>query len=194
VFFAFEPEFNLSTKRACVANAAQQSANDNINAYRKVHNLFREEGVTNVAFVWAPSMVSSPATTANASNKYYPGDAYVDWVGMTIYIHEAWRNAQGNGLDTKFAAAMASAGSSKPMFILGLGVADPTTSGYNKVTALEHFFDDVELKYPTVKGLIYYNIDVNSNFAYKLEHDDAVMNVWQDRTAHDRYVVSGIGL
>jgi hypothetical protein len=38
-----------------------------------------------VSFLWAPQTAGSPDTPANSANAYYPGDAYVEWVGTDFY-------------------------------------------------------------------------------------------------------------
>jgi hypothetical protein len=38
-----------------------------------------------VAFLWVPQTAGSPDTSANSPRAYYPGDAYVDWVGTDFY-------------------------------------------------------------------------------------------------------------
>jgi hypothetical protein len=38
-----------------------------------------------VAFLWVPQTAGSPDTPANSARAYYPGDAYVDWVGTDFY-------------------------------------------------------------------------------------------------------------
>jgi hypothetical protein len=38
-----------------------------------------------VAFLWVPQTAGSPDTPANSAQAYYPGDAYVDWVGTDFY-------------------------------------------------------------------------------------------------------------
>jgi hypothetical protein len=48
-------------------------------AWRRIHAIFEQEGATNVAWVWAPSI---PKGNWDA---YYPGDAYVDWIGGDSY-------------------------------------------------------------------------------------------------------------
>lgn len=54
-----------------------------IQAWRYLHNRFTNAGVTNVRWVWNPNIVYNgvPATLQDV----YPGDAYVDWVGMNGY-------------------------------------------------------------------------------------------------------------
>jgi hypothetical protein len=38
-----------------------------------------------VAFLWVPQTAGTPDTSANSPRAYYPGDAYVDWVGTDFY-------------------------------------------------------------------------------------------------------------
>jgi hypothetical protein len=38
-----------------------------------------------VSFLWVPQTEGSPNTQANSPAAYYPGDAYVDWVGTDFY-------------------------------------------------------------------------------------------------------------
>ncbi|HEX5851569.1 MAG TPA: hypothetical protein VFY36_00610 [Solirubrobacteraceae bacterium] len=38
-----------------------------------------------VSFVWTPQTEGSPNTPANSAGAYYPGGAYVDWVGTDFY-------------------------------------------------------------------------------------------------------------
>jgi len=57
------------------------SAADLIEAWRYVHDRFESHGATNVEWVWAPS-------TENRLVKFrdiYPGDDYVDWLGVDGY-------------------------------------------------------------------------------------------------------------
>ncbi|RZU54111.1 glycosyl hydrolase family 26 [Krasilnikovia cinnamomea] len=56
-----------------------------IKAWRRMHRIFRQQGATNVAWVWAPNWNSGPDVSWNKFHHYYPGDAYVDWVGVSGY-------------------------------------------------------------------------------------------------------------
>ncbi|GAB1640802.1 glycoside hydrolase family 26 protein [Krasilnikovia sp. MM14-A1259] len=56
-----------------------------IKAWRRMHRIFRQHGATNVAWVWAPNWNSGPDVSWNKFTHYYPGDAYVDWVGVSGY-------------------------------------------------------------------------------------------------------------
>ena len=56
-----------------------------IAAYRHVHDLFVADGATNVVWVWCPLVTDVPAEPWNHWTNYYPGDDYVDWVGLDAY-------------------------------------------------------------------------------------------------------------
>lgn len=58
---------------------------DYVPAWRHVHDIFVQEGATNAMFLWSPNVEGDLATATDTFNKYYPGDAYVDYVGMDGY-------------------------------------------------------------------------------------------------------------
>jgi len=54
-------------------------------AYRHLIDIFRAEGVHNVTWFFHANMVSSPKEEWNRPKNYYPGDDYIDWIGVSIY-------------------------------------------------------------------------------------------------------------
>ncbi|MFQ5414358.1 MAG: glycoside hydrolase family 26 protein [Phycisphaerae bacterium] len=67
-------------------------------AWRHAHDIFDKVGATNVEWAWAPNVVSCPDTPDNNMHRYYPGDAYVDWIGVDGYNfgdhHDKWHKWQ----------------------------------------------------------------------------------------------------
>ena len=61
-----------------------------IDAYRRIYDVFEQEGITNVQWVWAPSYSSSPREEWNSLFNYYPGDKYVDWISIVAYNWGEW--------------------------------------------------------------------------------------------------------
>ncbi|WP_152627733.1 glycoside hydrolase family 26 protein [Streptacidiphilus neutrinimicus] len=59
---------------------------DYVKAWRHVHDLFVKAGATNVIWVWSPNIVRPTPKVKLAP--LYPGDAYVDWVGLVGYGNE----------------------------------------------------------------------------------------------------------
>ena len=68
-----------------------------VKAWRHIHDIFEEEGATNVTWVWSINHVSVPDDKENAYAAYYPGDEYVDWTSIsgfnwgTTSRYSSWR-------------------------------------------------------------------------------------------------------
>ncbi|PAB58520.1 glycoside hydrolase family 26 protein [Anaeromicrobium sediminis] len=56
-----------------------------IEAWKRMYRIFKEEGADNAYFVWNPHDRSYPDFAWNNPHLYYPGDEYVDFVGLTGY-------------------------------------------------------------------------------------------------------------
>ncbi|MDD5263132.1 MAG: glycosyl hydrolase, partial [Methylacidiphilales bacterium] len=54
-------------------------------AYRYVVDHVRARGARNILWVYHANNYSYPTDDWNAIEKYYPGDGYVDWIGMSAY-------------------------------------------------------------------------------------------------------------
>jgi mannan endo-1,4-beta-mannosidase len=52
-------------------------------AWRLIHATFAAAGATNVIWIWNPNVISASDVPLAP---YYPGDAYVTWVGLTGYF------------------------------------------------------------------------------------------------------------
>src|SRR3954453_12146264 len=57
---------------------------DYVAAYQHVHDVITAAGATNVIWVWSPITVISRPGVPLAP--LYPGDGYVDWVGLSVYF------------------------------------------------------------------------------------------------------------
>ncbi|MFI0964070.1 glycoside hydrolase family 26 protein [Streptomyces sp. NPDC021080] len=93
---------------------------DFVAAWKRVHDIFTAQDVTNVIWVWTPHVVDS-GTTAKL-RPYYPGNAYVDWVGLIGY----YGPIDGVAFSSLFTPTMREiAGfSGKPVLIAETGVAE----------------------------------------------------------------------
>jgi len=79
VYFTFnhEPELKIS--------AGSGTNVEFIDAWRKVVTVFREQGVSNARHTWVLSSGSFAATDARAADLWYPGDEWVDVIGVDAY-------------------------------------------------------------------------------------------------------------
>jgi beta-mannanase len=92
-----------------------------VSAWRRIHTIFRQEGATNVAWVWAPSL---PQGNWDA---YYPGDDVVDWIGGDSYNWGTCRDASGGwrGFTAMFKDYHDHySGKGKPMMLTEVGSAE----------------------------------------------------------------------
>jgi predicted small secreted protein len=56
---------------------------DFVSAWRHIHDIFTQVGATSVIWAWSPNVINPVRGTR--LKPLYPGDAYVDWIGMIGY-------------------------------------------------------------------------------------------------------------
>lgn len=69
-----------------------QKADKYVEMWRHVYNIFNTVQVSNVEWVWSPNYASHPGYSWNDLNNYYPGDNYLDWIGLSGYNWYSSRN------------------------------------------------------------------------------------------------------
>ena len=66
--------------------------------YRHIVDICRAEGAWNITWFFHPNGESWPQTKWNEMAEYYPGDDYVDWIGVSVYgpqkPGESWTSFQ----------------------------------------------------------------------------------------------------
>ncbi len=74
-------------------NREDGSYEDSIERFRKVYrhivSIAREEGASNVRWVFHVDPWDEPVVPWNKFEHYYPGDEWVDWVGVSVYGRQA---------------------------------------------------------------------------------------------------------
>ncbi|MFB7775988.1 glycosyl hydrolase [Streptomyces bauhiniae] len=87
-------------------------ANGSARLFQITHDYLTAKGLDNIIWVWAPKDVQGGASQAAS---YYPGDAYVDVVGLDVWWAKFpgtdWYNALSNIAGTKKPMALAEVGS-----------------------------------------------------------------------------------
>ena len=125
-----------------------------IAAWRHVVALFA--GVPNVAFVWCPNVFdhTSPSGVRTPTSGWYPGDAYVSWVGLDAYPQSAPATVLLNGQDGMNQMARFAAAHHKPMMLAEWA---PNTPYPDTAAPIDLVFDWAA-RYPaTVKALLYFD-------------------------------------
>ncbi|MFA5879311.1 MAG: sugar-binding protein [Candidatus Margulisiibacteriota bacterium] len=96
IFIRFAHEFNIDGYPWSLIHN-DKDPNRYIKAFRHVVDIFRKEGAYNALFIWCPMNYSYPNEPWNDFMKAYPGDDYVDWIGLDGYnwgVSQTWSQWQ----------------------------------------------------------------------------------------------------
>jgi hypothetical protein len=136
-------------------------------AYRQVRDVFRN--VPNVKFGWAPNVHSSPNTEANQFEKYYPGDDFVDYVGVDGFnFLDRWDTFSSIFDDSLLRLTKYN----KPIYLFSFASAEST----KKAEWMQDAFSQMQ-KYPLLSGWIWFNQDKEHNWL--VWSDDASFEVFK---------------
>jgi beta-mannanase len=162
MYLRFAHEMNGNWYPWCVGVNGNTAA-QYVSAWQRVANIFRQEGATNVRWVWSPNVGGAKhgrkgATVSTQYNTMYPGDGYVDWIGMDGYnwgTSQSWSSWMD--LPAVFDATYSSLAklTSKPMMI-----AETASSelGGNKATWItQGLANDLPTRYPRVRAVIWFD-------------------------------------
>ncbi len=134
-------------------------------AYRHIIDLFRKEGVRNITWafhVYPPQETGETKEIHQSWNNlinYYPGDNYIDWIGISVYgafdRGTNW-NSFTNILDGAY-PELSSISLKKPLAVFEFGVLEDPSQG-NKTAWIQDALQSIESgKYTRIKAISYWN-------------------------------------
>jgi beta-mannanase len=141
-------------------------------AWRHVHDIFVAQGVTNVSWVWCPNIDYSGSEPLK---ELYPGDAYVDWVGMDGYNwgtveNHTWQNFQPLFQQTYQDILSIT---SKPLMIAETASTEQAGNKANWITdaytQLPHYF-------PLIRAIVWFDQDKETDWS--IESSPAAQNAF----------------
>lgn len=157
---------------------------DYIPAWRHVHDIFEQEGASNVKWVWSPNRDSSTEAAQNTFNTYYPGDAYVDYIGMsgynwgTMYSTQAWISSWQSFAEVfAYSYDVFASRSGKPLMISEVA---STEAGGDKAAWITDAFNQLPARFPRFESITWFNLyketdwRVNSSAASLAAFRDAI--------------------
>lgn len=187
VFFRFFHEMNGNWNIYSQAKNPEETQESYVHAWRRVANTFRKTGANNIIWVWAPTAVDVGKFHWSG---YYPGDEYVDWVGVSVYSFLGSGDPEPQIMDiyNDYAAR-------KPIIIAesGAGDADNNPKRYspgqryfdNPEKWIDRYFDTLEKKAPRVKAFVWFNIDRER--VWRIQESPAKIKVFNKRLSNKRY-------
>jgi beta-mannanase len=153
-----------------------------IQFWRHVHDIFVSEGAANVRWVWNPST----ETDSVPYSSLYPGDAYVDWLGVDGYNG-------GTGLDwggwltvqqifARSYESLQGLSAFKPMMI---GETASTEVGGSKAAWIADLATIIPTRFPQVHALVWF--DANKELDWRVASSNSSLAAWRTLIASDPY-------
>jgi len=122
-------------------------------AWIRIRNIFTNAGATNVLFVWCPTNSNTAGIDQTA---YYPGDQYVDWIGIDAYSEngDSFKTTLTQYSPTNLYGRL-TAMSSKPIMMAEFGVV--AGKGITQAAWLNQALSDIQSSLTQIKALVYFN-------------------------------------
>lgn len=130
-----------------------------IDAFKHIADMFNRYRVYNVTWVFHPNYNSAPDEEWNQPEYYYPGDEYIDWIGISVYgaqkPSDQWTSFS-DLMDKAYPKLLKISGV-KPCAVFEFGVIE-TNEEFQKSKWLEDAFGDLTSgMYPKIKAISYWN-------------------------------------
>ncbi|WP_229675651.1 glycosyl hydrolase [Saccharibacillus kuerlensis] len=173
-----------------------------IEKFRLVADVFHKEAPDNVAMVWAPG-----ANPIDNIQSYYPGDKYVDWVGVSLYsIYNPTNDPLKQGIDRSSHIAKLDAiynwyADRKPIMIAEGSVSYMYPEKMRDVTdwsvyQTQQLYATLPMKYPKVKAAFWFDVDSKGKTDrvkyYGLYNNDKMLAAYKKGIANP-YYLSDVG-
>src|SRR4051794_8300458 len=133
---------------------------DYVAAYRHVHDVLIAAGASNVVWVWSPITTISKPNVPLAP--LYPGDDYVDWVGLSVYFSASTSTYAADVPPTL--RQLAQFAPAKPLYVAETSVLP----GPNRPAMIRDLITGL-LTIPNLVGLTWFNQDTSQD--YRIDND-----------------------
>jgi mannan endo-1,4-beta-mannosidase len=140
-------------------------------AWRHIVTIFRQSGAGNAIWIWNPNVTMEAPSTAGDAKPWYPGNAYVNWVGLDGYYFSAgqtYANIFNRTIDQIRALTK------DPIIIMETG-ASPASG---RVRAITNLFKGAE-KTPGLLGLIYFDYDKSPSHDWYINNDPPALKAFK---------------
>ncbi len=131
-----------------------------ISAWQHVFTKFKEAGATNVIWIWSPHLAYTTYT------EYYPGNEFVDWIGLTTLNYGTvapW--SQWWSFEEIFQTGYDEFSTyEKPVMITEFGSLDV---GGDRAEWYRKALDSIPQKYPEVKSVVFFHASGDNTTTYK---------------------------
>jgi len=145
-------------------------------AWRHIHDVFTDMGAGTVIWAWSPNVIN-PVKNVDLK-PYYPGDAYVDWVGMVGYF----TLSSDNAFSSVFGPTMTEIRTftQRPLII----IETASEPGERRRADIKNLFDGVEAR-DDLLGFIWF--DYKKRADWRLQVSPLALAEFKQLAADDRF-------
>jgi beta-mannanase len=158
VFLRWGHEFNIEKYPWGIVNN-NRSPEKYIKAYRHVHDIFNKVGAKNIKWIWCFNNYPNPDMPWNSWDRAYPGDEYVDWIGIDGYnwgTTQSWSGWQSfKEMLSDLVREVSKKYPDKPIMIAEFG---STEDGGNKANWVKEIPSTLRVNMPQVKAIVLFDI------------------------------------
>lgn len=153
-----------------------------VHAWKHVHDIFTAQGATNVTWVWSPNVNYSGSIPFG---ELYPGDSYVDWVGLDGYN---WGTVNNNHWQS-FAQVFQQSYddilkiTSKPLMVAETASAELGGNKAHWIT--DAYATQIPNHFPKVKAVIWFN--ENKETDWRVESSPTASSAFANAVASNNY-------
>lgn len=159
LFLRFAWEMNISDIQWSIQKTGS-TTEDFIAAWRHFHDIAISEGATNILWVFSPN---TEAGGSVAYNLLYPGDTYVDWLGLDGYNWGTTRPSGWLSFGTLFGQSYRDITALAPTKQLMIAEVNSTDQGGDKAAWYHDMLaQQIPYYYPKIAAVVFYNEDRTS--------------------------------
>lgn len=127
--------------------------------YRRIIDIFRKNKVKNVTWVFHVDTARMPHRWWNRAEYYYPGDDYIDWIGLSVFGAQLPTHKWVHFMDKMhdFWPELRSLVKNKPLIISEFAVIEDKSRPLRKAQWLEETFEIIENEAYPIKAVAYWN-------------------------------------
>ena len=128
-------------------------------AHRHIVEVMRDAEADNITWMYHVNAVSEPKASWNTMKAYYPGDDYIDWIGMSVYGSQKPGWTWEKFLDVFQTAywEMEKVSLKKPLAIAEFGVVEDPFGGNKAEWISDAFTAVLSGLYPRIKAVSYWH-------------------------------------
>lgn len=166
-------------------------------AFRHIVDIFRAEGAKNITWVLHLDTAWSPNSSWNEAKYYYPGDEYVDWIGLSVFGAQLPSHDWLTFLPKlkNFEKQLEAMTTTKPILISEFAVIEDKNDPDRKAKWIKQALQSIEKGlFKRIKGISYWNSPgwlENNTASFKIDTSEQSLQSYRDGVSSSFWKTEG---